>query len=394
MIRHLFTLIWNKKKQNGLLISEILLSFLVMFGIFTALAWCYRNYRKPMGMDFQNVWIVNYNNTYDTGNSDSLYRYYSILNTTLKSLPMVEDISYSTSNEPFSNNTMQGGMTYNKKHYDHLNWYVGSDSYAAVLGMQLLEGRWYNKEDEVGHKSPVVINRTFKEELFGQQSAVGKLIGNDDDKTKREVIGVVEDVKVKGDYSPSGRAMYNLLDTGSIRSMGRMLIKVKPGANAAFESRLYKTLAGYMKTANIEIAHMADRRKTINYWAVVPMIVGLIVATFLIINVALGLFGVLWYNINKRKGEIGLRRAVGATGKSVSAQLVGESMIIATLSMIVGVFFAVQFPLLNVFDLPAVVYIAGIILSILFIYALVLICSFYPGKQAAAIYPAVALHEE
>jgi putative ABC transport system permease protein len=58
------------------------------------------------------------------------------------------------------------------------------------------------------------------------------------------------------------------------------------------------------------------------------------------------------------------------------------------------VFFAVQFPLLNVFDLPAGVYIRGIILSVLFIYGLVLICSLYPGKQAAAIYPAVALHED
>ena len=394
MFQHLFTLIWNKKKQNGLLISEILLSFLVMFGIFTALAWCYRNYRKPMGMDFQNVWIVDYNNTYKTDNTDSLIRYYEILNTTLKSLPMVEEISYSSDNIPFSNNTSQTGMTFNKKHIDHINWYTGSDSYPAVLGMQLLEGRWYDKEDAVGNKSPVVINRTFKELLFGQQSAVGKLIGNDDDKEKREIIGVVEDVKVKGDYSPSGQAIYNRMDTGSVREMGRMLIKVRSGANAAFEGRLYKTLAGYMKTANIEIEHMADNRKTINYWALVPMIVGLIVATFLIINVALGLFGVLWYNINKRKGEIGLRRAVGATGKSVSAQLVGESMIIATLSMIVGVFFAVQFPLLNVFDLPAGVYITGILLSVLFIYGLVLICSLYPGRQAAAIYPAVALHED
>jgi putative ABC transport system permease protein len=394
MIKHLFTLIWNKKKQNGLLISEIFLSFLVMFGIFTALAWCYRNYNKPMGMNFQNVWIVDYNNTYETNNSDSLYQYYELLRTTLKSLPMVEEVSYSSNNIPFSNNVSQSGMTYNKKHYDHINWYVVGDTYPAVLGMQLLEGRWYHKEDAASNKSPIVINRTFKEELFGQQSAIGKFIGNDDDKEKREIIGVVEDVKVKGDYMPSGRSMYNRLDTGSIRSMGRMLVKVRPGANAAFEGRLYKTLAGYMKTANIEIEHMADNRKTINYWAVVPMIVGLIVATFLIINVALGLFGVLWYNINRRKGEIGLRRAVGATGKSVSAQLVGESMIIATLSMIVGIFFAVQFPLLNVFDLPAGVYIAGIILSVLFIYTLVLICSFYPGKQAAAIYPAVALHEE
>jgi putative ABC transport system permease protein len=124
------------------------------------------------------------------------------------------------------------------------------------------------------------------------------------------------------------------------------------------------------------------------------MIIFIIVAGFLIINVALGLFGVLWYNINKRKGEIGLRRAIGATGNAISRQLVGEAFVLSTLSLILGCFFAVQFPLLNVFDLPANIYVTAIILSVLFIYVLVVLCALYPGKQAAGIYPAVALHED
>jgi putative ABC transport system permease protein len=149
-----------------------------------------------------------------------------------------------------------------------------------------------------------------------------------------------------------------------------------------------------MKNSNVEIEHMPNKLRSKNLFNIVPMIVTLIVACFLVINVALGLFGVLWYNINKRRGEIGLRRAIGASGQSVSSQLVYESLILATLSLIIGTFFAVQFPLLNVFSLPASVYIIAMVLSILFIYLLVFVCSFYPGKQAAAIYPAVALHED
>ena len=125
-----------------------------------------------------------------------------------------------------------------------------------------------------------------------------------------------------------------------------------------------------------------------------PAIITIVVAGFLIINVALGLFGVLWYNINKRKGEIGLRRAVGATGNAVSNQLVGEALVLSTFALIIGSFFAVQFPLMNVFELPADVYIIAMLFSIAFIYLLVIICALYPGKQAAGIYPAVALHEE
>ena len=75
-------------------------------------------------------------------------------------------------------------------------------------------------------------------------------------------------------------------------------------------------------------------------------------------------------------------------------QLVGEALLVATLSLVMGSFFAIQFPLLNVFDLSSGTYFIALGLSIVFIYLLVLVCALYPGKQAAAIYPAVALHED
>lgn len=149
-----------------------------------------------------------------------------------------------------------------------------------------------------------------------------------------------------------------------------------------------------MRDGNIEIQHLTDMRYERNRMMRVPFIIFIIIATFLIINVALGIFGVLWYNINKRKGEIGLRRAVGASGWAISWQLVAEAVLLATLSLILGSFFAIQFPLMKTFNLPAENYITAFIFSILFIYGLVILCSLYPGKQAAAIYPAEALHED
>src|SRR3569833_3496212 len=111
------------------------------------------------------------------------------------------------------------------------------------------------------------------------------------------------------------------------------------GTDAAFEGRLYKLLANNMKNSHIEIEHMANKKKSSNLFSLVPMIVTLIVAFFLVINVALGLFGVMWYNINKRRGEIGLRRAIGATGKSVSSLLVLVFFFFVFLLLFVGFFF-------------------------------------------------------
>lgn len=401
MFKHLFKLIWNKKKQNFLLMSEILISFLVLFAVFSLVVFYYQNYKKPLGIDYENVWVINYNNSLKTVNSDSLVLFYETLRKTVKSLPEVLEISFSSGNIPFSQNTIQNAISYNGKQVTDINSYQVDDSYKNVLNMEMIKGRWFNKEDDVSNTRSIVINQSLKEILFGDDDAIGKFTGpamingikaglGD----RQKIIGVVQDMKVKGDYSIAGFAVYNRLDTSAFRWLGNILIRVSPNAGPAFEEQLYKTLAGDMKNSNVEIEHLSNKRESINYFSLVPMIVLLVVAGFLIINVALGLFGVLWYNINKRKGEIGLRRAVGATGKAVSVQLISEAVILATLSLLVGTFFAVQFPLLTVFDLPAEIYIAAIILSILFIYLLVFICSFYPGRQAAGIYPAVALHEE
>jgi putative ABC transport system permease protein len=49
---------------------------------------------------------------------------------------------------------------------------------------------------------------------------------------------------------------------------------------------------------------------------------------------------------------------------------------------------------LNVFDVAASVYIWGILLAVLAVYLLVVLCAWFPSRQAARIHPAVALHEE
>ena len=127
---------------------------------------------------------------------------------------------------------------------------------------------------------------------------------------------------------------------------------------------------------------------------IIPLTIAFVVCGFLIINVAFGLFGVLFQNITRRKGEIGVRRAMGATGLNIMGQFVGEMVVLATFSIALGVFFAVQFPILNVFDVASSVYFGGIVAAILAVYVLVILCAWFPSRQAAAIHPAMALHDE
>ncbi|RYY18362.1 MAG: FtsX-like permease family protein [Chitinophagaceae bacterium] len=394
MFRHLFKMIWNRKKQNFLLITEMFVSFMVVFAVFTLLVHNFRNYRQPAGFEYENVWSINANNIKNYTSNDSLMRFHQVLRNQLLSMPEIQTVSWTGNNIPFAMSTRNGTLTHNKMDIREVNYYTTDDGYKDVLDFQIVEGRWFNREDNGSRDNPVVITAGLKQKLFGDQPAAGQFLGDPAEGHRRRVVGVIQDVKDKGDYNEAVDGVYERADTAAYSWLNTILVKVAPGAGADFEGRLFKTVASAMKDSNVEIEHLSDKRVARNNFSLVPIIVLLIVAGFLIGNVALGLFGVLWYNISKRKAEIGLRRAIGASSQAVSGQLVGEAMVISTLALIVGSFFAIQFPLLKLFDLSPSVYLIAWLLAMIFIYALVVICAFYPGRQAAAIHPAVALHEE
>ncbi|HTJ13115.1 MAG TPA: FtsX-like permease family protein [Dinghuibacter sp.] len=394
MLRHLSKLMWNKKKQHLLLVIEIFFSFLVIFAIATMIVFFYRNYRKPIGLEDKDVWTVHFDNADTPGSADSLAAFYDMVHEAVISLPKVREASYTSFNTPFGDAMNITAFNTGNKQVGNVYSYHTDDHYADALGMKLVEGRWFDKTDDAARYQPIIINQSLEQAAFGGEAAVGKVIGTDQDAHKRRIVGVVGDAKVNGDYRQPNSSIWERIDTNFRRDVTTMLVKVTPDADATFEGQLFQLLSNRIKHADIGISHLSDSRSNINGQAIIPLIIFGIIAGFLVLNVAFGLFGVLWYNINRRRGEIGLRRAVGATGGSVATQLWTETLILATFALVLGTFFAVQFPLLHVFDLPTGVYILALIFAILFIYALVTICSLYPGRQAAGIYPAVALHED
>lgn len=393
MVRHLFKMIWNKKKQNFLLITELFISFLVLFGVFTLLVFFTRNYNKPMGFKYENVWAIGF--SLEADRKDTTGDYHDRVRNLLRSMPEVSSVSFCSNNIPFSNSSFNNGVTYGKRKMNS-NIYITEDDYNKVLQVIITEGRWYGKQDDGLKYRSVVINETLKKDLFGNEPAIGKLINTEIESESKKVIGVVRDFKDKGDFQNAERCFYEKVDTGrnGMQDLRIILVRFKSLQGAAFEAKLHKALSNVVKGANIEIEYLSAKREQKNNFTIVPMLILLVVCSFLVFNVSLGLFGVIWYNISKRRAEIGLRRAVGATAPNISWQFIAEAMVVTTFALVIGCFFAVQFPLLNVFDVSSGTYLLAILLTVLFIYSLVLFCAFYPGKQAAKIYPAVALHED
>lgn len=394
MLFHLFKLIWNKKKQNFLLLIEILVSFIVIFVVSCFGVYFYGNYKKPVGFDYSNVWSLTYEYPAGMTKTDSLLAFKNNLKQLLVSLPEVADVSFSSANVPYGNATISTSVQY-KRTKEQSNRYMVDDDYQKTLRFNMKEGTWFSAQDNAARETPIVINESLREKLFNNEPGTGKILQTPDKIPQfMRVIGVVPDLKDKGDYISPGSGYYQRFDSSRVTWGSTVLIKVKPVNIAIFEKKLFKLLPAYLSNTNIDIEHLDKNLAEKNRQTVAPVIILLVIAGFLISNVALGLFGVLWYTINVRKGEIGLRRAIGASSGRIIGQVVGETMVLASLSLLIGSVFIVQLPLLHVFDLPAKIYLIAQAIAILFIYLLVFICAWYPGKQASGIYPAVALHED
>jgi putative ABC transport system permease protein len=396
MVNHLFKLIWKRRKSNFLIMLEIFVAFMILFAVSSLSIYFLKNYAQPMGINTNNVWAVyvNYNAPSDSLNKNNG----ELIAQRLKSFKEIESYSFGWGTFPFGNSHSNRGFDFNGKNLE-TGVMDADENYPSVLGLQLSEGSWFKNTDTTLTYTPVVITQCLKEELYGKENAIGKYLQSeniesnkaDEAKSKKEkIVGILTNFKHDSDFS----ATENTIITPFNGWKSSFLMKVTPSVSAEFEAQFAKSLRQLGKDWTIEVLHMDEMRTEKNQFYMIPLTMALIVSGFLIFNVAFGLFGVLFQNINRRRGEIGLRRAMGATGRDISFQFVSEMAVLATFAIALGVFFAVQFPILNVFDVATSVYIWGVIIAVASVYGLVLLCSWLPSRQAAAIHPAVALHED
>ncbi len=393
MIRHLFKLIWNRKKSNFLLITEIFFCFLVLFGVLSFIVYNVRNYTKPLGFEHENVWLL----TMRPG-TDSTAQNRQILEQVLqlvRTFPEVEQASLTSSNAPFSFSRMNNDFSYGNVKRIESDVYEVQDEYKDVMQLQLSQGRWFGARDNAYHHEPIVINKAFQQGLFGEEDAIGKII-HINDTTKYQVVGVTDYFRAGSEYAAEFPAVFTRinLQKNPNRFDNEILIRVKPGTGIDFEEKMVKEISGIGKDWALEVATLEKMRQNKAKLTLIPMIALGLVCGFLILNVALGLFGVLWYNISRRNSEIGLRRALGASSNQIYRQFIGEVLVLATFGLLLGAFFAIQFPLLQVFQVEDEVYFTALAGAVVLIYLLTAFCALYPSRQAAGIHPAIALHED
>ncbi len=392
-------MIWKAKRLKILLVVEFALTFIALAAIFTFIFQFQKNSGHPLGFDYNDVykvWVTQYDKQ-----SYSFYgeEFPQDILELIKSAGLTESYGDFKWNEPYHEGytRIDDQLTYNENVAENVHLTGTGLNIDKILKLNVIAGRWFDKSDDRPDYYPVVINQSLKKRLFKDEMAIGKhiLLGEN----HLDVIGIIDHYKYQGEFSKPVDILFFMNQFSNIRINGSIsdqsdFLRVKSGTSVGEINNLARIISQKFPDYEIEITPLKEERTRYirKIWG--PLVAVIVVFSFVLLIVLLGLFGVLWYNISIRKTEMGLRRAVGANKQRIFTQVIREMLWWASVGIIIGAVIFVQIPLLNLYSIEMQVILTSIISAGGIIYILVTLCSLFPGIQASKIHPAAALHEE
>lgn len=388
MIKHSFKIIWNQKKKNLYIISELLILFIVLLVSSIYLIEKYELYTGGVGANIEDTFYlqVSKKDGKRVDNKDKLKK----MQTDLESLPDVKKVSYSCVSIPYIWSMSSSYIKYDSLHVSAV-YREADENFAEVLGIKILAGHWLENEYE-GANPQIVIDIQVAEKLFGSiDDAINKVV---EFAGKRQVVGVYEKLK-RNEYETNYPSCFFLFDQTNMMVVD-VVLKCKDGRMVP-PSQISNIIFSYFSKDDYVMRYastMEAKKGEVNSGKRNEIVMVSFVAVFLVINIILGMIGIFGYSVKRRKAELGLRRAVGSSAHKIHYLLLLESWTLTIFALIPAILLTVQIPLLDLYPVETALFVKALCLSIALIFVFVSISVYYPGYMASKIQASEALQEE
>ena len=276
----------------------------------------------------------------------------------------------------------------------NVEMYMAGPDYLKTLGIPLLAGHDFKRENPAGPKVAVV-NEDIVRRYFGGRNPIGHRML--DGGVPYEIIGVAKDTKSRTIGEEQRSVLYRSIDQAIEKdpSMdGYQFMLRYEGDAGALASAVRGVI--HAQDASLAVFNTQTMEEHMRDALFLPRLLSTLFTVFGSIGLLLasvGLYGVMSYAVSQRTKEIGIRMALGAQASGVQALVVRGGMKLALLSVLLGLPIALGTARLATsmlygvrpYDLPIFTLVPVLLLLV------ALLACWIPSRRASRVDPMIAL---
>jgi putative ABC transport system permease protein len=339
--------------RRGLVVAEVALAFILVIGAGLLMRTVYNLANVDAG--FNRSRLVTFSITFPVVTYPQpalrLQAYQRLLDA-LRAVPGVEAATTMVGLPPnrpaIKNNTrVANAMAPSAGRFEIVDYYqyVMTD-YFETMGIPIVRGRGFQPTDAASSGMVAVVNEQFVERFWKGQDAIGQRIKPccNDQPPWFTVIGVAKDVKQAGVDQEAGTELYLFVEqTAKLAPT----VAAAPGTmNAVLRTTLplvalSRTIEDIVREVDrtVPVVRLRDMEavftESIQRPRLLAQLLGLFAGLALLLA-AVGTYGVFSYIVAARRGEIGIRMALGANRSSVLVMMLKQGLQLTIIGIVVG----------------------------------------------------------
>ncbi len=303
-------------------------------------------------------------------------------------------------NVPLAGSAWQTGLSIRPDSEDAARTHIvtADENIVETLGVKLSEGRNFLPEEVTIQRQGVnpdqkpsvaIVTRYLADSLFPDGSALGKSVYNEDNPIK--IIGIVEHCfgSALGWEHVEAVAFHPLTN---LSSKVKYIVRTRAQDRARIMREVEQTLVETNSERVLDDFTTLNEHKAKSYLRDAAMVKILTtVSVILVVITLLGIIGLTVFWVNRRRKQIGTRRALGATRMAITRYFLVENFILSGCGLMLGSFLAFAFNSVLVrYQEQQPLDTQYLTISAIILLLMGLCAAFWPALRAADIPPALA----